>query len=127
MTMAAIADDLKLTLTWPARPLLAVMGAVTSAGRRIARAYQNRAQATVLARLDDRMLADIGISRSDVRDAFAEPLWQDPTALLRARALERRLSRQQISLGLQSLPAPPLAPADAFQRPPADRPARFTV
>ena len=37
-----------------------------------------------------RMLADLGISRSDLRDAFSEPFWEDPTALLRERALERR-------------------------------------
>jgi hypothetical protein len=36
------------------------------------------------------MLADIGITRADVRDAFSEPFWDDPTALLRERALERR-------------------------------------
>jgi len=38
------------------------------------------------------MLADIGITRADVRDAFSEPFWDDPTALLRERALERRLN-----------------------------------
>ena len=42
-----------------------------------------------LAGLDRRMLADIGITRADVRDAFSEPFWDDPTALLRERALER--------------------------------------
>jgi uncharacterized protein YjiS (DUF1127 family) len=125
--MTAFAQDLKLTVLWPARPFLALLGAFASTCRRTARAYQHRAQATVLARLDDRMLADIGLSRSDVRDAFAEPLWQDPTALLRARALERRLSRNRVSLGLQRLPAPPLAPADGFHRPATDRPARFVV
>ena len=30
--------------------------------------------------LDDRMLADIGLTRGDVRDAFSEPVWRDPTA-----------------------------------------------
>jgi uncharacterized protein YjiS (DUF1127 family) len=124
--MAAFAQDLKLTTGWPTRPLVTLLAAVALACRRIARAYQNRAQAVVLARMDDRMLADIGLSRSDVRDAFAEPLWQDPTTLLRARALERRLSRNRVSLGLQRLPAPPLAPDD-FRRPSTDRPARFTV
>ena len=125
--MTVIVEDFEPAIVWPARPLLALVGSIASAFRRIATAYHNRAQATVLARLDDRMLADIGLSRSDVRDAFAEPLWQDPTALLRTRALERRLSRHQISLGLQRLPAPSLAPLDSFHRPATDRPARFTV
>jgi uncharacterized protein YjiS (DUF1127 family) len=125
--MAAFAEDLKPIAVWPTRPLRAFLGFIASAVQRIAIAYQNRAQATVLARLDDRMLADIGLSRSDVRDAFAEPLWHDPTVLLRTRALERRLSRHQISLGRQRLPAPPLAPGESFRRPPTDRPARFSV
>src|SRR5262249_30211889 len=55
------------------------------------RARRHRREANVLAGLDRRMLADIGITRADVRDAFSEPFWDDPTALLRERALERRL------------------------------------
>ena len=47
----------------------------------------------MLAGLDRHMLADIGITRSDLRDAFSEPFWDDPTALLRERAIERRLYR----------------------------------
>ena len=93
------------------------------------RAYRNRGNAAVLAGFDDRMLADIGLSRSDLRDAFAGPLWDDPTSLLRARALERRLSRRGAGLGLAPTrtASPPLVPYDAFDRPRTDRPARFTV
>jgi uncharacterized protein YjiS (DUF1127 family) len=57
---------------------------------RLGRALANRQQAAVLASLDDRMLSDIGLSRSDLRDAYAEPLWRDPTAILASRAAERR-------------------------------------
>ena len=46
-----------------------------------------------MAGLDRRMLADIGLTRADVRDAFSAPFWDDPTALLRARAIERRVQR----------------------------------
>lgn len=56
-------------------------------------AQRNRRAAQTLARLDRHMLADIGISRSDLRDAFSSPFWDDPTALLRERALEKRLYR----------------------------------
>lgn len=59
--------------------------------RRVIRARRNRRDAHLLAALDRRMLADMGITRADVRDAFSEPFWEDPTALLRERALERRL------------------------------------
>jgi hypothetical protein len=48
-----------------------------------------------------------------LRDAYSESLWEDPTTLLRARALERRLARHGISHGLESETspvAPPLAP-----------------
>ena len=50
----------------------------------------------MLAGLDRRMLADIGLTRSDLNDAFSEPFWEDPTALLRERAIERRLNRPSL-------------------------------
>jgi hypothetical protein len=43
-----------------------------------------------LADRDDRMLADIGLTRSDLRDAGSAPLWQNPT-----RTLEQRVSRRR--------------------------------
>jgi uncharacterized protein YjiS (DUF1127 family) len=63
---------------------------------RLARALKNRRAANALAGLDDRMLADIGITRSDLRDAYAEPLWHDPTDVLVGRAAERRTSRRSV-------------------------------
>ncbi|MBV8792241.1 MAG: DUF1127 domain-containing protein [Pseudolabrys sp.] len=77
----------------PARalaPVIAILGGWLKA---FAQARRHRAQCRALAGLDGRMLADMGISRADVRDAFSEPFWEDPTALLRERALERRLYR----------------------------------
>jgi uncharacterized protein YjiS (DUF1127 family) len=59
----------------------------------VAKASRNRREARKLAGLDRRMLADIGITRADVNDAFSEPFWEDPTALLRERAIERRMNR----------------------------------
>ena len=47
----------------------------------------------MLAQFDDRMLSDIGLTRSDLRDAYSEPLWRDPTHILASRAHERRISR----------------------------------
>ena len=47
-----------------------------------------------LAALDDRMLADIGLNRSDLRDAFAVPPWRDPSDVLARRAAERRGGRR---------------------------------
>lgn len=80
--------------------------------KRLDRALRNRQAMRVLARMDDRMLADIGITRADLRDAYAQSLWRDPAHLLRARAIERRLARFGISHGFETKrpPAPPLAP-----------------
>ena len=76
------------------------------------RAYFNRRDVQVLAGFDDRMLADIGLTRGDVRDAVAEPLWRDPTNILIARAQERRLSRRirPAPAGFRIAGAPSLIP-----------------
>ena len=89
---------------------------LAQSAKQIARARRHRREAAALAGLDRRMLADIGISRSDLRDAFSEPFWEDPTALLRERALERRWSRALLH-----------EEAVTFQRPATDRPSRETV
>ena len=90
----------------------------------VAQALKNRREARVLAGLDRNMLADIGITRSDVADAFSSPFWEDPTALLRERALERRLNRPRAVV----LPSQqPRITEPGFHRPVTGRPARFTI
>jgi len=54
-----------------------------------ARVAQARRDFAMLASLDDRDLADIGLGRHDLRDATAVGLGKDPTELLAARARER--------------------------------------
>jgi uncharacterized protein YjiS (DUF1127 family) len=112
-----------------ARTILTMAGAMRRRISGFARAYRNRSDAAVLATLDERTLADMGLTRSDVRDAFAEPLWHDPTDLLRARALERRLARHRVLLGLKDagVTAPPLVPQEHVQPPATSRPARVKV
>jgi uncharacterized protein YjiS (DUF1127 family) len=87
--------------------------------RHIARVRRNRREASSLCGLDNRVLRDIGITRSDLRDAFSEPFWEDPTALLRERALERRLSR------VLSHPRKAAAVEKSFHRLAADRSPRL--
>jgi uncharacterized protein YjiS (DUF1127 family) len=74
------------------RAFVALLAMVTRWVKKLLRARRNWNEATTLASLDRRMLADMGITRADLQDAFSEPFWEDPTALLRERALERRLN-----------------------------------
>jgi len=94
------------------RVLTAIWRSFAYRAQKFDRAVKHRRAAQVLARFDDHMLADIGLTRADLRDAYAESLWGDPTLRLRARALERRLARHGISHGFASenALAPPLAP-----------------
>jgi uncharacterized protein YjiS (DUF1127 family) len=80
--------------------LAAVAGNLVVRARDIAQTFKNRRDAASLAALDDRMLADIGLTRGDLRDAYSEPVWRDPTAILVSRALERRINRRRTGLGL---------------------------
>jgi uncharacterized protein YjiS (DUF1127 family) len=52
------------------------------------RAAAGRRALRQLANADDRMLRDIGLDRSALRDAAAEPFYRDPTSLLAGRVQE---------------------------------------
>jgi uncharacterized protein YjiS (DUF1127 family) len=84
------------------RVIYAAAALVTARLRQLAVAFRHRHDATALLRFDDRMLADIGLTRRDVREAFNEPLWRDPTDLLadrvagRGRLIPRRPSAPSI-------------------------------
>ena len=54
-----------------------------------ARVAQARRDLALLASLDDRDLADIGLGRHDLRDATAFGLGEDPTEMLAMRVRER--------------------------------------
>jgi uncharacterized protein YjiS (DUF1127 family) len=105
------------------RAALALLALVTRWLKELAQAHRHRRDARVLAGLDRHMLADIGITRADLNDAFSQPFWEDPTALLSERVDERRRHRPH-AVGRVTV-----APAfeNGFQRPPIDRPARQTI
>ena len=103
-----------------ARAFASLVAIVTYWLRQVARARKHRREANVLAGLDRNMLADIGITRSDLNDALSGAFWEDPTALLRERAIERRLYR------VRPVSAKP-AVENGFSRPRTDRPARQTM
>jgi uncharacterized protein YjiS (DUF1127 family) len=75
------------------RAFASVLAIATHWIKKLLRTRRHWHEARTLASLDRRMLADLGITRADLRDAFSEPFWEDPTALLRERAIERRLNR----------------------------------
>jgi len=91
----------------------AVHGFAVACGRDILQFLKNRRDAASLSGLDDRMLADIGLTRGDVRDAYSEPVWRDPTAILVSRSHERRINRRRTALGLteKTFEAPSIVPA----------------
>ncbi len=77
----------------PVRAFGSFAAAAARAVKAFVRARRNRRDALALAGLDRSMLKDIGISRADLNDAFSSPFWEDPTAILKERAIERRLGR----------------------------------
>jgi len=81
--------------------------------RQFGQMIKNRRDAVTLAGLDDRMLADVGLTRGDVRDAFSEPVWRDPTTILVSRAQERRVNRRRTMVGPSEklFEAPSIVPA----------------
>jgi uncharacterized protein YjiS (DUF1127 family) len=93
--------------------VVAVYGFAAARARDALELLKNRRDAAALAGLDDRMLADIGLTRGDLRDAYSEPVWRDPTAILVSRAQERRAGRRRFSLGFSGKPfaAPSIVPA----------------
>ena len=88
------------TASLVAQVVNAITGSLVVRARQFALLVKNRRDATMLAGLDDRMLADIGLTRGDLRDAYSEPVWSDPTAILVSRAHERRVNRRRVSIGL---------------------------
>jgi uncharacterized protein YjiS (DUF1127 family) len=89
-----------------------VAGIVTGRVRNVFHMLKNRRDAALLTSLDDRMLADIGLTRGDVRDAYSEPVWRDPTTILVSRAHERRINRRRASIKLapKEFDAPSIVP-----------------
>ncbi len=100
------------------RAALAMLALVTRWLKILAQARRHRREARVLAGLDRHMLSDMGITSADVRDAFAQPFWEDPTALLSERAGDRRRPHRMKAVA---------GPESGFHRPATDRPARQTV
>ncbi len=61
-----------------------------NAAKALVRWYHGRQAYNSLCQMDERALSDIGLSRSDLRDASAVPLYGDPTGLLARNSAVRR-------------------------------------
>src|SRR6476646_2688391 len=61
--------------------------------------WQHRRGLATLATFDDRALADIGLTRSDLYDALAQRIWNDPTSMLERRRAARRDNRFYAATG----------------------------
>src|SRR6266571_4937134 len=89
---------------------------------RVAKILRHRHDLEFLAGLDDRMLKDIGLTRSDLRFALSEPFWRDPGAVLidtvgrraASRARGQSVRRRAHRAGRREFPRPilPSAPPD---------------
>jgi uncharacterized protein YjiS (DUF1127 family) len=106
------------TLPLPAPSALArisrLAGAAVLRVVELIHAWKSRRDMQLLSGFDDRMLRDIGLTRGDLRDAVAEPLWRDPTAILVNRVCERRVGQHPVPApkGPRLVESPPLAPVE---------------
>lgn len=80
---------------------LAVIGAAALGGlSRLWRAWQHRRQVLALVEADDRMLADIGLTRSDLNGALSAPSTEDPSYYLSRARQERLRHRARHRIGM---------------------------
>jgi uncharacterized protein YjiS (DUF1127 family) len=112
-----------------AQAFVGLTAAAARLGRHVMTAWRHRGDFVLLSSLDDRMLRDIGLTRGDLNDALAEPLWRDPTAVLVRRRRERRavrLAGAVIDL-LPSRAAPSIVPGADASVAWNDRPRRLAI
>ena len=109
--MTFFADSQTPTPSLFARTVNSVAEVAVVSIRAVLRTVKNRRGAASLSGLDDRMLADIGLTRGDLHDAYAEPVWRDPTAVLVSRVQERRVNRRRtITLSAKVFESPSIVP-----------------
>ena len=112
------------------RALWVLAGRLRRGLKQFAEKVKNRHDAMRLAELDDRMLADIGLNRGDLRDAYSAPVWRDPSDLLARRAAERRGSRRHVEsncVPVTTVSSELFGTLAVPCYPPTDRPARHSI
>jgi uncharacterized protein YjiS (DUF1127 family) len=86
---------------------------------------KHRKGLAALANFDDRALADIGLTRSDLYDALAQRVWDDPTSMLECRRTARRDLTRGAPKEASSRHVPEMLGVAALTPPPTSRPARY--
>ncbi len=98
------------TTTFPGS---SVLGQFARALINIVKAWKDRREVRNLAEFDDRMLKDIGLVRSDVDSALAEPLHHSPSWVL-VRCAERHSRSERIAMPVrQARPVVPVVTRSA--------------
>lgn len=95
--------------TAPSGPVAILARAVRHIVRGFAalvRAILHRREVTRMLELDDRSLKDIGLVRSDVLGALAEPLSHDPSILLRLRSVDNRARQRALQASARRVKVP---------------------
>lgn len=102
----------------PPRTLREIVTFAVMVAKRIGVVARHRREAAALAGFNDRMLADIGLTRSDLHDAYAEPWWRDPSRILARRARERRVAHRRHTGPLlrRLFVSPSIAPRHRYER-----------
>ena len=88
---------------------------------------RHRKGLAMLANFDDHALADIGLTRSDLYDALAQRIWDDPTTMLECRRMARRDDARQPNAPAAPKPAAQMLGVRGLTPPPTNRPARYFV
>ena len=97
----------RFALTTMTLPGMAALGQFARSLVDLAKALRHRREIKHLAEFDERMLADIGLTRSDVTSALDEPLTRNPSWVLVRRA--ERHSRSE-RLAPSARPVRPVVP-----------------
>jgi uncharacterized protein YjiS (DUF1127 family) len=86
-----------ISLTWKTKIKLPIR-ALTSIAKLASHwhAWESHRRNLEILAQDDGMLADIGLSRSDVLAACNQPFWRDPRKSLAARAEERQAAQDRV-------------------------------
>jgi uncharacterized protein YjiS (DUF1127 family) len=92
--MAAEIDRRTNLAAWLSASIGTAATALTRGAWLLVVAIRGRRELSSLADLNDHILADIGLRRSDLHDAYSEPLWRDPTTVLSRRASRRRTASE---------------------------------